>query len=395
MTLSPTTSRQTFKSIFAIALLAIALSGTQSLAADDVAQSGVSAADYDQFGQDFAAALSNKDVNALSELFDLRGLIDIIADDLFDDPDDKSDYKRGFLSNGEENLIRALFRGWLQQDGNVRYIRTVEGNRPMIRLDYIDGGHEYVLFSMDKSRRGLVAVDMFTMTTGRYMSASMGVATQLMLKPTDSVLSKLFGNNFETNRDLVKTFQQLGELQRAADYRGAYDLLASLPEAVRNNRILVDTSVQLANMIGDAEYNRELQRLERLFGDDESASFMLIDYYFTIGNYDKAFASIDRLTAFLGQDAALENLRANLAYAAQDLDSAATYSRKAIQLEPDFEDAHWTLTTVLLDERRFGELVKQLKTIETEFGYEFVADDFNNETYAAFYESDARKDWLQ
>ncbi|MEL7313159.1 MAG: hypothetical protein AAFN07_16700 [Pseudomonadota bacterium] len=347
------------------------------------------------FGKAFATAINERDRGALGELFDVREFASIVADDLFDDEDAKRGYLRGMLSHGRTKFISRLFHGWLSQELTAKYLRTMEGNRPLVRLDFDGGGHEYMLLSLRRKSNKYVAVDLFPMTTGRNLSESIGIATQIMLNPTESLLARLFGNSYKLNPEIVSKLTRVGDLQRGGDFKSAYDLLLSLPEPVRDNRVMVDFAIKLASLIGDTEYQVELTRLEKLYGDEESAGFMLIDYYFTIGEYDKAIRTVDRLEAFLGEDAALSNLRANFALTSQDYERALQFASRATELEQDFEDAYWTLVTVANDRRQYDKVVETLQQIEALFGYDFVADDFNDDFYSEFYQSDAMKAWLQ
>ncbi|MEL7025016.1 MAG: hypothetical protein AAGL69_14875 [Pseudomonadota bacterium] len=347
------------------------------------------------FGAAFAAAINERDQQALSELFDVGEFARIVADDLFDDEEAKRGYQRGMLSHGRTKFTSRLFHGWLSQELTAKYLRTMDGDRPLIRLDFASGGHEYMLLSLQRKADNFVTVDIFPMTTGRDLSESVGIATQVMLKPSDSLLTRLFGSSYKPNPEIVSKLTRVGDLQRSGDIRRAYDLLLSLPESVRDNRVMVDFAIKLASLIGDTEYQRELTRLEKLYGDEESAGFMLIDYYFTIGEYDKAMKTVDRLETFLGEDAALSNLRANFALSSKDYARAEQYAARGIALEQDFEDSYWTLVTVAIDQNQHEKVVQTLQQIETVFGYEFVADDFDNDFYRQFYQSDAMRVWLQ
>ncbi|MEM1262835.1 MAG: hypothetical protein AAGH76_10600 [Pseudomonadota bacterium] len=353
------------------------------------------AADYAAFGEAFAAALNDKDQSALSELFAVAEFTRAIADDLFDDDEAKRDFLRGFRGDSQAAFVSILFHSWFSQELSAKYLRTMDRNRPVVRVNFVNGGLEYILISMREVAGELVAVDLYLMTAGRTLSASAGLASQIMLKPSNALLTRLFGEDYRANQPMAAKFRLIGELRREGDLQGAYDLIQSLPDSVRDNRLMVDTAVQLTSHLDETEYRKQLTRLGTLYGDDESAGLTLINYYLTTGDYDKAESTINRLVRFLGEDAALANIQAVVAMDAKKYELAEQYGLRAIELEPDFEDAYWTLVTIALEQRNFDGVTVGLQRLEKVFNYEFTPDGFDPEVFGQYTQSESMKKWLQ
>lgn len=336
---------------------------------------------YDDFGIAYAKAIHDSDINKLANMFDMKAFAYKTARTVYDSEKDVKAFVKGFLKRKEQDFLTLVFSSVFRADTNVKYLRLLKGKRPLIRIDYQEGGHEYAVLETRISPDNTLSVnDMMLLSSGRHLSVSLGSASQLLMRPSKSVFKKLFGVS-EVDEGMLESFKKIGQLRESRQYQQAYEIIEALPGAIKNSRVMIDNSVQLAQLINDDEYRRQLTRLDRYFGKDETTTFILIDHHFYNKDYNKAQSSIDRLIKRFGADAALFNLKANTFHISNDNVKAEIYSKKAIKFEPEFEGSYWTLVSVLLAKAEYSELIKALNMLENKFGYQFTADNFIQEPY--------------
>lgn len=75
-------------------------------------------------------------------------------------------------------------------------------------------------------------------------------------------------------------------------------------------------------------------------------------------------------------------LLATVAYEKKDFAKAADYYRKSIQLKPDFEQAYYSLTTVLLESNQDQAAIELLASVREKYPKSFVAEYFSGVVYS-------------
>jgi predicted Zn-dependent protease len=184
-------------------------------------------------------------------------------------------------------------------------------------------------------------------------------------------------------------------LQRAGRTAEAYDKVRGLPEPIRNHRVMMNISVQLASLLSEQLYREELGRLARYHRDDPTAAFTLIDYYFYKGDTDAAMNAILGMERAFGNDGAISILKANISVEAGDLFGARRFAREGVELEPDNELGQLTLLSILMLSEQYTDGIKVLEGLEQDFGYVFDASSFaGEELYEGFVRSAEYDAWI-
>lgn len=343
---------------------------------------------YAKFGQHFADVLNKRDLKTLADLFDMDAFAYRTGRFLFDSDNEIKNFVKGFVKNPEEKFLKQVFSVVFTEKTKAIYLRVLKKDEPLIRIDYQNGGYEYLILHLNELTNGkFVVVDMFRMTSGKDISASIAAAAQLMLKPSKSLLKRLFGR-VDVDSNLVTSFKKIGMLRRSGKYKEAYTIVESFPEKMRKTRAMLDLSIMLAQSVNDVEYKKQLALLDKYYGNDDSTAFILVDYYFLNHDYAKVQAALDRLIAYLGEDGALYTLKANASIKSGDYEKAKKYCKKAIKIEPQFESAYWSLANALTADKEYGALIKDFDVLEKRFGYAFKAKSFlHNKFYSKFVQS--------
>ncbi len=343
---------------------------------------------YAEFGKQFVAALNKKDMRELAGMFDVSEFAHITARTVYESKYDIDAFAKGFLKNPKDKLLGQVFAPVFSQEAAVKYLRVLKNNQPLLRIDYKSNGHEYVILRVDRvAGKKLAVVDFFFMTSGKNMSASVGAMSQLIVKPSDSMLKRLFGR-VDIDSKMLATLQEVGRLRNSGKYKDAYGLVETLPDDIKNSRVVIDVAILLAQGVNDDEYRKQLTRLEKYYGDDDSTRFILVDHYYFTHQFTKMQAALDRLIVMLGEDGALFSLKATAYLGVNDFANARKFSKMAIQVEPQYDGGYWCLVTTMTLHEEYAELIKTLDLIEKQFGYKFTAKNFTGiELYKKFIQS--------
>jgi hypothetical protein len=380
---------------FALVSLALLLS------APSFAQGAGGAALSDQqlaeLGQHWAAAINERDASALTEILNLEFLAARSASTFTNNETERSGFIRGFLG-ARDNFVRNLLATIEAGGGHALYLKvhTFDGMRgSLVRYDFEEQGTNYLLLLAENvPGSGPRVVDMFVATNGQRLSDTLGAISQLLFNPSESLLGKVFGVH-DLDENLAGTFRRIGELQRQGDTVGVYEALAALPETIRNHRVMMNLSVQVASLLSEDTYRQELARLARYHRDDPTAAFMLIDYYFYKGDMQSAMEAVLGMERAFGLDGAIAMLKANIALAAEDVDGAREFAEQSVELEPENETSRWTLVAILMPAEAYEDGIAVLESLEADFGYELDDAFFSdNEAFAGFVESREYAAWM-
>ncbi|MEP4889030.1 MAG: hypothetical protein ABJV04_03310 [Aliiglaciecola sp.] len=361
-------------------------SNTDSVFAEASAQTAIA----------FAEALNNHDIDSLGEKTDTASLGRIVGSALFSKQRDINDFVRGFSSEGtRKTLINNLFVQFFNEESNSSFIRMLDEQgalRPLIRIDYSSGGHEYLILFLNEDQK---IYDFHIASKGGQFSDSLTQATALMISTDDSFFGKVFGKE-KINKDIVTKFQQIGRLRQTGQIEQAYRLLQGMPEEMKKQRVIIDTGISLAQNISDAEYLKQLGMLDKYFGHLPSTQFMLIDYYVMTEDNVKTQQAMENVIKRFGMDGALGELSANLYYNVGEMNEALKYAYLGVNAEPSFEPPYWTLLTIYNEQQNYQGVADTLDLISERLYYEFTPESLGSEpAFAGFLASDEYNLWLQ
>lgn len=343
-------------------LIAALLLSLQAFAQVDVATTG----------QAIAAALNQRDVDALYRTLDVDAVTRRVVKDL-----GLKDADRDGVSKGFPKALRANI------EIGVRTIDGAKGSAKNLRSGVRDG-KPYALVRYDLNEQGIDYVEYYLTPAGKVedwyvhslatlysTSARLGLAT--MLK-TDTMLFSLFGTRLATEAD-VKPFRELRERLQAQDFAGAYRALERLPEGFRKTRQWAVMRVTYGGRIDEATHRAALRYLAQNFGKESELQFMLIDHYVFEQQAERALASLSGLERTIGgEDGATANLKSKILLGGQRVDEAAKACRRGMALEPDYKQAYWCLVEVGLETKSGKIAIEGLKAYEKAFDTEFDLD---------------------
>jgi hypothetical protein len=321
----------------------------------------------------FAAALNSQDVDSIADFFDMGDFGTRIGDEIETETNIKQALLKQYRTSAfARTFAQSSFILPVGQEGTFGFKGTVDteefGTRPIIRLDYESGGHEFILLFLNDSNK---IADLFYATKGNLVSKSVAGTTQMILPAQNRYIARLVGEDGNANVTL-KSFQKMIKLREQGRFSEVLEVIKSFPETMQASRSIIDFEILIAQNVGEVEYIDALSNLNKYYGDDPSTSFMLVDYHVTVEQNDAAMQSVEQAMAFWGEDAALYNLKANMYFLLDDLVAAVEAAKRAIQLEPEFEDSYWTLVALQDLTQDFKGLTSTFADIRARFNPELT-----------------------
>ena len=321
----------------------------------------------------FAAALNSQDVDTIANFFDMSAFGDLVLAQMETERNIKNALAQQYKTPAfARTFAQSSFILPPNSPANFDYKGLVKtdlfGVRPLIRLDYLSGGHEFMLIFFDADNK---IIDLFYATKGNLTSKSVASTTQMILPAQNRFVARLLKEDDDAEK-AIESFQKMLALRQQGRFQEVLDILSTLPETMRSSRSLIDFEVLIAQNVGEAEYIEALSKLNKYYGDDPSTSFMLVDYHVTVEQNEAAMRSVEQAMAFWGEDAALYNLKANMYFLLDDLNAAIGAAKKAVQLEPEFEDSYWTLVALQDLTQDFSGLTETFAEVKERFNPELT-----------------------
>lgn len=341
-------------------------------------------------------ALHKNDFKFLGDVLDVEHIATVAANNVADDKKKIAEIVEGFTNpETKKTITQNAFNAILTQTFSAKFLRMLNEKgtlRPLIRIDYEDAGHEYIILYVSKVSK---ITDIFFASRGKTMSESYTQALQMLISPGKSFINKLLSRKV-VDQDLVQKFNKIGEYRRSGEIQKAYDIIQSFPKEAQQQRIIIDIAIEFAQSISDEEYMRQLTLLEKYYGDDESTQFMLVDYYFMQEDYKNALKALVKVTERFGDDGALNVLKATMSFSDGDLESAEQFALNGIELEADFVDSYWALADIYNHKKEFDQLVKVFDDLTVNFGVEFTPESIGSvPSFNEFSQSNAFKEWME
>lgn len=353
--------------------------------------------DYQTTMGEMVADLSRHQDKIFNRTLDTDTILDTSFDGLMLDSAWEDDM-RGSLKEAIETRLGQKIINDMPDDAYVKMLRMkAKGDvvLALIRVDYGDFGTGYLDLHLKRHADDTVRiVDWYDYSTGQLYTQSLRQIIAMM-SPSPTVLGKVFdvvSKRKESINAVVRVFSLYGKQK----YPETVQAFLALDEELRRSRMLNVVAVQAANMSQNDElYLKALANLERYFRTDPSLTFLLIDYYYLKGRYDRVLAALEQVEASFGvKDASLNVLKASALLEQEKYTPAASEAQHAIDMEPTYEGGYWALLRAQVQSKQYPQAIKVAKVLEEEFSYDMGASSLGaDELYAAFVASEDYRHW--
>jgi tetratricopeptide (TPR) repeat protein len=346
-----------------------------------------------EFAERFQTAVETGDALAADRAINTNAMVEKALQGLSLSQKAKDGFLRGVkkVPLGEQ-ICQASSKGGSYKLLRVRLLRGKL--HALFRLLAHHGGVNYHDMELAKDAHGQVeVVDIYTYTLGEWMSETYRRgALPLVVEENNGIIDHLTGGESEYVKNLPKILEMQRQW-RAGKFQEALQTWAELPSSVGNDKSQMYLRVIIASKINDTEYQLAMKAFEKNYPKDPCLNLMMIDAFLLRKQYYQLLAEIDRLDANLGGDPYLNVLRVAAFLPRHDYDKARMFAQKALDEEPTLVSPYWTLVTISLATKNFGETARLLALIETKLGVH-LKDLTRIPLYAEFVRSPEYTKWM-
>jgi hypothetical protein len=286
------------------------------------------------------------------------------------------------LQNAGEGTTFSLLRAMSRQDAQ----------HVLIRMVTTAGACNYFDLTMAKSPAGQVRIrDVMDHLSGQPMSANLrSLVVPLLAAQSRTPIDRLVSGGADEAAQLKRLGEVQGMIQRK-EFRAAMDVLNDLPPAVARSRGLLMARIQVAQQLGDEEYQKAMEALDATFPGDPSLALMQIDRQYMKGNHAQALAAARLVDASVGGDPRLKGMMATLAAGAGLADEAKSFAATAQQQEPERQDIWLFSITASLALKDHAETARLMREMTRRFSVTFAPEQV--EAYRDFCASPEYAQW--
>ena len=286
----------------------------------------------------------------------------------------------------KENGLTATLLGVESRGDRGRAV--VRFDLPKFQFNY----HEYDLRLGDKGQ--VIVVDWVDYLNGKPFSQEVGEYLVAGLA-TEPALRKLLDFNNPTQGELFQ-FRELLKSARDNQLPRYMEILQGLPERYHRQRIIVETTVQLAKRVRKRrEMLQGLETMAKYYPNEPLYGLMLLDHYFPqkkLVEATRALQSVYRKIGF--PDAAMEARLSAALLVQGEGEEALGYAQRALELEPGLELAWWSALNARAAVEDHAGAIEALTVLEDEFAYNLDAETLGkNPAYKALLAAPEFQTW--
>lgn len=306
----------------------------------------------------------------------------------------KAGFRAGLLKSF--SLGPALAQVVRENGGTYTFLRLrAEGDtrRALFRM-VLGDSFNYHDFRIETEAGGALQVtDTHVFLSGEWLSETFRRSYLGLVAAEPGMLGKLTGKENEYVKALTK-INEMTTLKQEGKSAEALRVFAALPPEVQKDKMALLLRYQAAAEAAPSELPKILADFEKAHPGDACLPAISIGAHLEAGRLDKALAALDAVDASVGGDAYLDVQRASVHLRAKAFDKAKVSALRAKDREKGLADAYWTLVTISLEEKAYGDTLKWLRAVEKDLGLE-ISDLTKIEIYAGFVKSPEHEEWLK
>ncbi|WMX14872.1 hypothetical protein [Aureispira sp. CCB-E] len=320
-------------------------------------QAQIPTKEWDKLGQEIAKALNAHD-QSVDQYFDKTAFLNRF---ILQNPRNK-DIKQFNRKIRHEWRSFSLGRTLASQPIQYKYeyIRIHEDSSLVIRQWHEESGVNYFLFKLQYINGQWIAMDVYVLLTGQFLSETMKNTIYL---PT---AIRLIQGGEESRRGMsnAEIYIEATYLLRKQEYQQAYTKISGIPldERLKGHQIL---KLNLSYLLESNEkILKTIEEYQKLFPNDPSFEFIMLDKYVLEETYEKALTAVQVIEDFIGEDDYLYYQKGVIYEQLEDFKEAEVQIRKAIAKRPNEALYYWELLSILEWQEDYKGCVKTLKQMQ-------------------------------
>ena len=278
-------------------------------------------------------------------------------------------------SDSSGGFVPELLQG-VSGGASFSFVSTDEKDgvrRVLFRMFAPDEGLNYLRCTVVRDQRDTIVVsDVYPFASAQSLcEAARWVTITLIVTRFESAGVSRTGSERETVA-LAKTMHNIGKARVRGDYAEIMRLQETLPKKMRRSKACLVNRILAAQEVDEKEWLAAIEEFKACYPGNGSLALLMIGYYTTRQEYDKALESVETLDAEV-DDPYLNLVRATIHSMKQDSAAAKRYVDTFITDFPQLIDGYELRATIALGQRDFPAVTKALKVLHREFGVDPVA----------------------
>lgn len=303
-------------------------------------------------------AASSCEASSIAALFDRKELLQLVE-------------RRAPAGHGTLRQLDQLFPmaadqlcAWVAGaiDLRVLRIRSMKGEPRLLLRKITDFGVGYFDVRIRVRAEGARILDVYSHNNGTWISQEIA---DIALSPGSD------------DPQVALTIKRINSLDQAGKHAEAQATLDSLPEPVRNMRVVQSLRVAIAGRTSLEAYQQALTERARQFPDDKITPFTAMNLAAIRRDFTEALRQIDVLDAAVGGDPFLDAIRAPVLVQRNgpgDLEAAAARAERAVKALPELAMTHYLKLTIALARSQWSTALATLDVLERDFGMTLTED---------------------
>ena len=325
------------------------------------------------FAEPLVQAIFEGDVDGFNQLIDWDSILNKVTSGIEASPKFRQGFERGIRETlSQKNGLAATLVRSVGNGGAYVLLRTYEkdGVRRAIFRMQTEQGINYHDYALELQGDRVLATDLYVYLSAEEFSSTMRRLYLMAIsqQPT-GFLDRLTGKEAAFAKNAQK-FKAMARFNRNGQFAQAVKIFNELPDSMRTEKPVLIIYLTATAQLGEKQYLEAFDLYRSHYPNDASLDLLSLDAYLSRKQYDKVLESIDRLEEAVQGDPFLDVMRAGVYHESGENDEAMKMVHRAIERQPDLQDAYWTAVEVTMDQKEFGETVKWLKRIENDLAIE-------------------------
>ncbi len=354
-----------------------------------------------EWATEVAAGLNAGDSGArLAADFSQERLGELALTPLGLSPQVYADSVAGFAKTPANLQLPGQIAGAIAGGGNYHVLRVYLENKhwhALFRMLQPNGACNYHDFALEDNGAGKPQVhDVYVYATGENFSLTIrNLFVPVLAIGEPGILERVFKIGKDQATLVLDSFNKLPKLRSAGKFKELFEVLDSLPEAVKETKAIQIQRVMAAQNLDQVLYASVMEEYVKKFPADPSIHLINIDRYILAKRFKECLVCIDTIAGILKTDDAwMCTLRAMVHVTSGNLKEARVHIKRAMELEPNLQNVWWAGLEIALKEKDYDTVLDWLGEVKKRFAIE-IQDLSKVPAYADFVKSPQYQTWLE
>lgn len=348
--------------------------------------------DYLTFAQMLADSLDSSNASFFNKHFDVDSIASSILDSIHGPKITKEGFKKGITDHLDVgmNIISAM-----GMDGHCKLLKLTKDSIPkaLYRIVSQGGVNYFEIFLQKNKKDSIQIIDYYPYAVGQQFSNTL---RRIYLSSLSDLRDSIKMDSLSTVDSIyvanIPILDNISSLFEKGEYNEALGLIDSFPSAIREDKMIQITKLNIAFNEGGETYLQAVNEFKEKYPKDPLIEVILLDFAFAQQEHTQALTILDSLDKKIGGDAYLKVMKATIYEDLKKTDVAVDLLKEAISAESTMEEPYWKIIALYMEQKKYDKVVALFPQMQELFDInpaEFLVYD----GYDEFWKSEAFRKW--